>query len=391
MDKDEFQKLVSSAIADPDFERLQLSIREPNIFRALAISRREIRHSNFLAYLLDPQENHGLRDIVIRKFLRDIFADTRAEGRTPFDADDIDLSQIEIRREWRNIDLLIVLSNDVISIENKVDSTEHSNQLSRYKKIVEETFQDKLKHFVYLTPFGSEPDAQCDSDVWINYSYIQIAEIIERILTIYVDSFSQKVMHYLRDYLTTLRRELLMNDDLNELAVKVYRTHRAALDFIFENRPDPATQLYAYFERALIEAGYSIGSKNKGYVRFTSKSLAQNLAKSGQGWPDREQFLLEIDYYWRKNCAVFKAVIAPGDNDLIEKIHAAVKGLPIYTPPRGKQWIVFFNKKFKFVADDVANEDESQIKKEVAKIVNEIKDESESILHAIEGILPDDI
>ena len=57
MNLDEFQALVGSAIADPDFERIQLSLREPNIFRALAISRREIRHSNFLAYLFDHHES----------------------------------------------------------------------------------------------------------------------------------------------------------------------------------------------------------------------------------------------------------------------------------------------------------------------------------------------
>lgn len=91
MNLDEFQSLAGSAIGDPDFERMQLSLREPNIFRALAVSRMEIRRSNFLAYLFDPQENHGLRDIVLRKFLRDIFADTRSEGRTLFDADILDL------------------------------------------------------------------------------------------------------------------------------------------------------------------------------------------------------------------------------------------------------------------------------------------------------------
>lgn len=87
MNTGEFQELVGSARADPDFERIQLSHREPNIFRALAISRQEIRHSNFLAYLFDPQENQGLREIVLRKFLRDIFADTRTAGGTLFDAD----------------------------------------------------------------------------------------------------------------------------------------------------------------------------------------------------------------------------------------------------------------------------------------------------------------
>lgn len=45
---------LAAAITDPDFEKLELAMREPDIFRALAIERQEIRHSNFFAFLLDP-------------------------------------------------------------------------------------------------------------------------------------------------------------------------------------------------------------------------------------------------------------------------------------------------------------------------------------------------
>lgn len=387
MNIDEFQELVGSAIADPDFERIQLSLREPNIFRALAISRREIRHSNFLAYLFDPHENHGLRDIVLRKFLRDIFADTRAEGRNLFDADILDLREIEIRREWRNIDLLIILPEDVIAIENKVDSTDHSNQLARYRNIIEDSFQGKRHHFVYLTPFGNDPDDSSESDFWMNYSYIQIAEILERILTLYHESFAEKVLHYLRDYLTTLRRELLMNDDLNDLAVRVYQSHRAAFDFIFENRPDPASQLYPFFEKAIVDAGFVMGSRNKGYARFSSKKLFDSLPRSGRGWPDHEQFLIEVDYYWSKKSVVVKAVIAPGDDALRERILNAVSDLPLYSKPKGKQWMSFYIKKFTFVAEEVASEEETEIKKKIGKIVSDLKADADEILKALEGAL----
>jgi hypothetical protein len=113
---------LAAAITDPDFEKLELAMREPNIFRALAIERHEIRHSNFFAYLLDPGENHGLGDILLRKFLRDIFGDSRAQGRSLFDADLMDFSQVDVRREWRDIDILIDFPHDVIVVENKVDS-----------------------------------------------------------------------------------------------------------------------------------------------------------------------------------------------------------------------------------------------------------------------------
>ena len=155
-DDADIEKNLAAAITNSDFEMLELAMREPNIFRALAVERHEIRHSNFFAFLLDPRENHGLGDILLRKFLRDIFSDSRAQKRTLFDADLMDFRQIDVRREWRNIDILIDLPDDVIVVENKVDFSEHTRQLRRYADIVNEEFGAKRKHFVYLTPFGAD-------------------------------------------------------------------------------------------------------------------------------------------------------------------------------------------------------------------------------------------
>lgn len=125
---------------------------------------------------------------------------------------------------------------------------------------------------------------------------------------------------YIEDYLTTINRELLMNDKLNDLARKVYKAHQSAFDFVFENRPDPASVLYPYFERELKTYGFVMGSRNKGYVRFTSPELAERLPKTGEAWPNKEAFLFEIDYFWSDQNAVGKAVISPENEALRETI-----------------------------------------------------------------------
>lgn len=387
MEQEEVERLLGSAITDPDFEKLELALREPNIFRALAIERREIRHSNFLSYLLDPGESHGLREIVLRKFLRDVFSDTKIKGRTLFDADTLDLRVVEIRREWRNIDLLIILPEDVIVVENKVDSLDHSNQLARYRRIADETFPMKRRHFVYLTRFGNDPESQDQCDVWVNYSYAQIAEILEIILLLYQESISSKIHFYLRDYLTAIKQELLMNDKLNELAVRVYNSHRAAFDFVLENRPDPASQLYPHFEQVLMDEGFAIGSRNKGFVRFSSARLLKELPRTGQGWPDREPFLIEIDYFWTRRNAVIKAVIAPGNDEWRAKILDAVKSLTLFQQPRGKKWLVFFIERCNFAATEVVDEDEEEIKRRVRAVVTHISAKAKVILTAIENVV----
>jgi hypothetical protein len=387
-DDTDIERGLAAAITDPDFEMLELTMREPNIFRALAIERHEIRHSNFFAFLLDPRENHGLGDILLRKVLRDIFLDSRAQNRTLFDADLMDFRQVEVRREWRDIDILIDLPDDVVTVENKVDSSEHTSQLMRYKNIVDGEFGAKRKHFVYLTPFGADAAKVEDQAVYINYSYSQIADIIKNILALYRDSISDKIVVYLTDYLSTIKRELLMNDRMNELAAKIYKAHKPALDFLFENRPDPASILYPYFEAELKSRGFEIGSRNKGYVRFTSKELAQGLPRDGEGWPGKEVFLFEIDYFWSDQNAVAKAVIAPGNEKVRETILAAAKSLASYRKPEGKKWTVFFLKKEKFIASEVSNEDESEIKIKVKKVVDAVAADAMQIFSTISKALP---
>jgi hypothetical protein len=43
---------------------------ELNIFKALGLYRQEIRHSNFLAFLLSPQQNHALKDGFLKRLIQ---------------------------------------------------------------------------------------------------------------------------------------------------------------------------------------------------------------------------------------------------------------------------------------------------------------------------------
>jgi len=52
-----------------ELEKLESIIDRFNIFRSLNIIDNEIRHSNFLAWLLDPSETHGLGDYFLNLFL----------------------------------------------------------------------------------------------------------------------------------------------------------------------------------------------------------------------------------------------------------------------------------------------------------------------------------
>lgn len=380
MDHTMRQKL-SNLITDFEFEKIELSLKEPNIFRALAIERREIRHSNFIGYLLDPSESHGLGHIFLKKTLRDIFSDIKSDRRTIFDVDSLNLEKVEIRREWRNIDITIILNNDIIALENKIDAMDSQGQLKKYQETLGE-FQNHNKHLVFLTPFGLEPNDK-DADKYIIYSYEQISNNINTIANLYKNNISNKVSNYLADYQKILTTELLMTDELNEIAARIYNNHRAALDFILENRPDPAKKLYPYFEEVATSKGYVVASRSKGYIRFLTKELCDIIPANGMGWPLKEAFLFEINYYWREDTAILSAVISPGDETTRSDLMEAIKESKYFQQPQGKKWLQIYRERSEFKSEEMINEDEDAIKKAISKIFEKsqaaIKDISDKI------------
>ena len=60
-------------------------------------------------------------------------------------------------------------------------SVEHSNQLQRYREIVEKEFSDCEKIYIYLTPDNTLPT----DDNWLNFGYSTIASINKTYLTIF--------------------------------------------------------------------------------------------------------------------------------------------------------------------------------------------------------------
>src|SRR4051794_5041144 len=103
----EVREKYRELLNDINFDKMGLLLKTPNIFQILNISRTEIRHSNFLAWLLDPNGTHGLGRLFLIKFLRDIAASERASEIDELEIEDLNFNSVELRREWRNIDLLI--------------------------------------------------------------------------------------------------------------------------------------------------------------------------------------------------------------------------------------------------------------------------------------------
>ena len=325
---------------DPLLDELELCLREPNIFYALGLRSAEIRHSNFLAWLLDPKGNHGLGDYFLKRVLLGILSTREHHGIDEFDVDLIDPDTVEVRREWNHMDILIKTDSVAICVENKMHSTEHSGQLRKYREILNSTFPECANVFVYLTPHGREPEREQDALTYVSYSYADIAENLETVINLYSRLLLPKILTYLEDYLVVLRRDIMKEDKLNELAARIYTLHKNALDFIFENRPDRMSDILKIFQNRIEKAGLVLQLCQKGYARFLTPNLDKVIPKTGKGWKDKRIFLFEFDF-WPKKIS-FKTVVSPGFESDRTAIVAALMRIPGAKEPKGEQWIIPF-------------------------------------------------
>lgn len=219
-----------------------------NLFDVLKVSRTEIRHSNMLGWMLDPNENHGFGD----EYLKGIFqrlVENDSDGRYDvFKILLLDMYSFSVYREWKNIDILLVSTEEkvLVAIENKVGSHEHSNQLNRYREILENEYSDYQRIYVFLTPDGEDPS---DVENWDVLTYNDMVEVLEK-------NYSRKelqpdVLMMIRNYIEVVRRDIVEDQDLIDICNKIYNKHKKALDLIYEHRTDGQTQMSYAIKNAL--------------------------------------------------------------------------------------------------------------------------------------------
>ncbi|MCH8163975.1 MAG: PD-(D/E)XK nuclease family protein [Planctomycetes bacterium] len=232
-------------VENDDLLALEERIGRFNIFDALGIARRELQHSNFLAWLLDPAESHGQGALFLKAILMDLLAQTPPELRplSPVELDGVELRGVDIRREWRKIDILITCEDPkfVIAIENKIASGEHRKQLSRYEKVVNEGFGNLPRQFVYLTIDGDEPS----EEKWVPYTYGDIHRVLTRVRKTHATAIGQDVLAFLDHYLRLIRSQFMDDPQIDELCQRVYKNHRQALQLIYERVGSPMAGLVA--------------------------------------------------------------------------------------------------------------------------------------------------
>jgi hypothetical protein len=287
-------------VENEDLLSLEFLIGKFNIFDAVKIARTEIRHSNFLAFLLDPAESHGHGQLFLTALLMDLLKNAPANRRplSPIELDGAQLRGVEVRREWNNIDLLITCSEPPLTvvIENKVGSSEHSDQLNRYEQAIKKSHGSAGALLVYLTPSGDEPSAEG----WVPYSYRDIHRVLSRVRTTYRNAIGADVLVFLDHYLNLIGSRFMDDPQIDQLCQKIYKNHRLALQLIYDRVGSPAAGVLAEAEAALREdSRWHVFYRGANLIDFVPAEWLSWLPEIGTDRKDnaRSWFVFRIEVY----------------------------------------------------------------------------------------------
>lgn len=290
------ESLEALIVGNPDFEEIEKSLNVFCPFEAIGMVRQEIRHAHFLAYCLDPQRPHGFGSDCLRALMRTVAVAyrVRAEGVegeiTPLDVHLMDIEQARIRREWRRIDLLVVIDEEklVVAIELKIDASEHSGQLSRYRETVTHDWPaaDGWRHlYLFLTKAGDDASEEAAED-WLPIDLEAVASELEQVVSRQAGSTEARAL--LAAYVSMLRRHHLTDNRLKDLAEKLWAQHREALEFLVSHKPETSDGVFAslYNRRADMARLASERSGLTVVLDDSTQSIVRLAIKEWDSYPD---------------------------------------------------------------------------------------------------------
>ena len=359
-------------------------IGKVNFFDILKVSKKEVYHSNMLAWLLDPNENHSLGDVVLKGILQRLVKD-RGEKYNAFHVLLSDLYSFSVYREWKRIDILLVSKEEkiVYAIENKVGSHEHGNQLNKYRETLEKEYSDYKRFYIFLTPEGEEPS---DSVNWDILTYADVVEVLESLPD--KIELQPDIELIIKNYINVIRRDIVEDRNLIEICNRIYSKHKSAFDLIFENvKIDNSleTEIICKTLQKKEEEGKIIFNDNNRCLFYTHKmdEFLPQLNDPQRNWGDKTN---RVYCYWfeksdNKLIIHFELGYKNGAYNLPEDIKMKSNALIMATgkTPNYKYYKRLYRKSITLSEDNY----EDSIRNAVLSLVKSALDFEEKTLHSI--------
>ena len=303
---------------DPSSQKLENFYYSKSFSEILGVSRREISHSNFFAWLFNPNESHGLNEFSIKKLLdillifsNDKLKKTYNHLYNAFATDDYIIQKVSIHSEFHienigRLDLYIELTLIVsdtpyivkLIIENKVESKENNDQTTKYFDYFDSIQkQPETTFYIYLTPISTlelielnEPECNCKEFIQINYQSI-VDYVIEPALQ---QNISEQTKNILIEYLKSLSQpaiEIQTDSHKEELIMALGSEERKLL-----------TSFWNKNQKLILASLYAISSdpEQEKDTRDSIRTALDNLSS------DRDRSTFNIIYQGKVFCENFK-------------------------------------------------------------------------------------
>jgi len=146
-----------------------------NVFDSISFIDYELRHSEFIRFLLDPQATHDQGTVFLETFLSQIGIG---------DVENLNHARVvgELRIQNRRLDIFIHIPGILaLIIENKIWSIEGDDQVGAYQQwLIENHAECKVTRVVFLSPNGQQPREPRDTPPFEVISYKDIREWLKR-------------------------------------------------------------------------------------------------------------------------------------------------------------------------------------------------------------------
>ena len=181
-----------------------------------------------------------------------------------------------------------------------------------------------------LLHWARDPDDPAEREHWTTMSYTEILRLVEGTMAAAGDTANEDVLAFLRQYAITLRRNIVpeVSNDVHELARRIYRKHKRAIDLIIEHRES--------YEPNYVTEGFwmvreSIGKQplwkertcNRPYVRFVSTAWEEFEQLKMGTWP-HHLLLFEVQVT-DSRAELFLTLFKGGDKSLRKQIFDRVR------------------------------------------------------------------
>lgn len=333
---------LKELMLDEDFTSLQNLVNEEvNLMEILRVSHKELQHSNFLAWFFNPNQTHNLGDFALKEFIKIYFKENQFQnlgneaGLSVFDFVQLDFDDLEIKREYKNIDLIFLSRKNqfCIVIENKIYATEGKGQLKKYRTIIENEYPDfKHKIYIFLT-LEDQQISESEQDFYVQLNYEHIIKLVEQVISSHRLKLATKTKFVFEQYLQTLKSMLNKNEEIEKVAQQLYKKYKSAFDLVFKySVPSDTNEIWTKLN-SLISNEKSIRPfhSNKTYLRFQPNFLYDNIEKlrnnelilPNEDLTNNWVFLFEFNI--RNTQVTFDCKIGAGNQDAREKLYGIYK------------------------------------------------------------------